>query len=227
MVVRVVFLAFLVVAPGCRYDSDCTELDVGCSAPLMMLAFAPISRGRGVYTANGAAQNISTFRIDFKSSTFLPASSGTIATPGSTRGIAIDSNRSLLYVSEIVTPSMMVYSLNRDTAAAVMLRSQVISTPGNRMAIDPTGRFLYAISGTQVQAYVTDGLGSVAALAGLVSGMTSSQGGIVDSRGLFLYVPDLGYNLQEIWNRGGWFSECAHLNFVRRAGARTDACARR
>lgn len=175
---------------SCSFPSHCDDFDFACSLPLGVFAFAPISRGRGVHTANGAAASFSSFRIDYRSPSFLPAASGTQNLAGSTRGIAVDSGRSLLYVTEIVTPSLNVYSLNRETASAEFLRSQSIATPGNHLAIDPGGRFLFALTTTQVQAYVLDGAGSAAPVGGLVGTMTSAQAGILDPAGRYLYVTD-------------------------------------
>lgn len=188
---RLAVVMFVSLLAECSLSSDCEPTDITCSPLLTAMAYSRVQRGRGVYTSNNAAQTISMFRIDFVNSTIDLAGAGSIATGGTTRGIAVDSSASILYTAVISVPELKSFSADPETG--VLSPLQTLAMPnanGNTLAIHPSGRFLFAAGSTQIQVYSTDGKGGMNSVGGLVGGLTSSRKPIVDPTGRYLYVGD-------------------------------------
>lgn len=170
--------------------SSCAALDADCS-PLGLLLFLPAARGRGAYSANNAAATVSSFKLDVNARSMTVAGTGTVATGGTTRGVTVDSIRSILYTSVISIPVILSYSIDRQTGALTFLRSNSVpNANGNSLAIDPTGKYVFAAGGTQTQVYQTDGTGGVSAVGSPVAVTTSSRKPVVDPSGTYLYFGD-------------------------------------
>lgn len=184
---------FLLIAACCLLFTDCARsscegMDVDCSLWGAIL-FTPAARGRGAYIANNAAATVTAFKLDVNSRSMTAA--GSVATGGTTRGTAVDSSRSILYASVISIPAMLSYSIDRQTGALTFLRSNSMpNANANTLAIDPTGKFIFAAGTTQVQTYQTDGLGGVSAVGSLFTVTTSSRKPAMDPTGTYLYYGD-------------------------------------
>ncbi|MBL8019868.1 MAG: beta-propeller fold lactonase family protein [Leptospirales bacterium] len=185
----VVMCLFLLVQ--CSASHDCEPTDITCSPLLATLAYSKVQRGRGVYASTNASQIISMFRIDFVNSTMDLAGAGSIATGGTTRGIAVDSAASIVYAAVITFPELKSFRADPETGVLTHLQSFTMpSGNGNTLAMHPSGRFIYAVGSTQIQVYSADGKGGMNSVGGLVGGLSSSRKPIVDPTGRYLYVGD-------------------------------------
>jgi 6-phosphogluconolactonase (cycloisomerase 2 family) len=141
--------------------------------------------GKFLYAMNES--NLQVFAIDPSSGALKPVSS--VVASGS---LAVDPSGQFLYVSGSVSDSATLgFEINSDTGALSALPGSPINAGAQIITVDPTGKFLYGVSGGIIVSFAIDPASG--ALTTLPSPFNTnpeqfSEGVALDPAGKFLYV---------------------------------------
>jgi len=125
------------------------------------------------------------------------------------QSIAIDPLQRFAYTSSFNTKQITCYTLNQDTGALAPIGIPVVAGSGvSELAVDPSGKYLYAVNsttsfndgGSSISAYaINQGTGALGAMAGSpfavgtdLDAIYQPQGLVIDQTGRFLYVTIYG-----------------------------------
>jgi 6-phosphogluconolactonase (cycloisomerase 2 family) len=175
------------------------------------IAAAASPAGPFLYVLNQGSGNISAFNIDPKNGNLgvvsPPGFFGSF-TPGAATSIAITPKGNFLYVASPLQNAIFCFSIDTSTGSSAgrLTEIQVAGGPcfvsltfghPTFVAVEPTGRFLYAAdpSGNQVLAFSIQSDGTLKAVSGTPA-LTGNQPVSIatDSQGTFLYVANQGSN---------------------------------
>src|SRR5262249_4690066 len=156
----------------------------------------------GVASSVNPSSSVFTFLIDSSSGT-LTLQPGSVTTQGQVWGVAEDPSGHFLYVGgasgsgSSSATVIFAYSISSTTGALTQVAGSPFSTgffsSAPRMAIDPSGKFLYADGLAGVFAFTIDPVtGALAQVAGSPFAADNPQSIAVDPKGKFVYVANLG-----------------------------------
>lgn len=155
----------------------------------------------GVADSVNPSSSVFTFTIDSASGT-LTLQPGSVTSPGRAWAVVEDPTGHFLYVGSINNTTGAVgisaYSINSNSGALTQVAGSPFATGPfiqlPQMAVDPSGRFLYADGSAGVFAFTIDPLtGALAPIAGSPFAADNTPQSItVDAKGKFVYVANNG-----------------------------------
>jgi 6-phosphogluconolactonase (cycloisomerase 2 family) len=158
--------------------------------------------GFPVYITNSSAASVSAYLIAQGSGTLQRVTGSPFTTGGSSPdSLAFDSTKQFLLVANFASKNTSVFGVNATTAALTAVPGSPFAALANesRLAPNPSGLFVYALSSTpaQIDGYSFNSTtGALAALAGFpVSLNTSGETGLaISPNGSFLYASNPNTN---------------------------------
>lgn len=181
-------------------DGALGAVDSSSDSPGAGAAAAVTPDGRFVYLAIGPGQSrISTFSVSSATGVLSPVAVSALApsdtiVPGDA-GMAISPNGQFLYLSSHSTLGRIeAYTIVSSTGGLSPVSGSPFTSPVSprELVLDPSGKFLFAATGSGVAAYSVDATsGALAAVAGSPFGSSRMDHVVVDASGHFLYATSL------------------------------------
>ncbi|HSQ31619.1 MAG TPA: beta-propeller fold lactonase family protein [Gemmatimonadaceae bacterium] len=178
-------------------DGTLAAVDARSDSPGAGAAAAVTPDGRFVYLASGPDQSrISTFSVSSATGALSPLAVNTLAPsdtafPGDA-GMAISPNGQFLYLSSRSTQGRIeAYTIASSTGGLSPVNGSPFASPASpkELILDPSGKFLFAATGSGVAAYAVDAAsGALTAVAGSPFGSSGMAHLVVDASGHFLYA---------------------------------------
>lgn len=160
------------------------------------------SGGSPVYVTNINSATVSAYLINQTSGALQSAASSPFATGRSSPdSMAFDPSKSFLLVANSAAASTSVFGINASTAALTQVQGSPFTAMANeiRLAMHPSGKFVYGLSGTpaQIDGYnFSAATGSLSTLSGFPVSLSSvgPMGLVISPSGAFLYASNPNTN---------------------------------
>jgi 6-phosphogluconolactonase (cycloisomerase 2 family) len=168
--------------------------------PMVGLAIEPA--GRFLYVENPGTDNLSGFVINQVTGALGPVIPGAPFATGSFPydTMAVHPNGHFLYQTNaalyVGQPSVAGFSIDQPTGSLTPVPGSPIpvNDPANNIAVDPTGRFVFAAAGGNIYGFNIDaGTGSLSSISGSPFPASASNAGIAtDRQGRFVFLASGG-----------------------------------
>jgi len=153
-----------------------------------------------VYVTNGGSDNVSAYTIDATSGALTAVAGSPFGAGNGPNAVAVDASGMFAYVANQNYPAasgtVSAYTINATSGALTAVAGSPFGDANGEpygLAVDPTGKFVYApnVFSYSVSAYTINGTSGALTAAGSPFGTGGNPEGVaVDPTGKFVYVPN-------------------------------------